>query len=133
MTSYFHVSTGRCPWHQQMSRAVWPLCAVMNKTIAYSLVVLAFETHGAGVAQCAEEDVRFVRKQHIENRLSAENVVEEKVMENSINSLSQCLIKTELMLDGLSFMLYKGRNGRESYIRVYNDFDGTSKLYGPFI
>lgn len=105
----------------------------MIKTISCFWVVLAFETHGSSLATCSEEKVTFVRKQHVENRLSASNVVEEKVMENSINSLSQCLIKTELMMDGLSFMLYKGRDGKESYIRVYNDFDGTSKLYGPFI
>ncbi|MBU0913066.1 MAG: hypothetical protein KKF22_11045 [Gammaproteobacteria bacterium] len=106
---------------------------VMIKTISFILVALAFETHGSDVTTCAEEDVRFVRKQHVENRLSAEKVVEEKFMENSVNVSSHCLIKTELMMDGLSFMLYKGRDGKESYIRVYNDFDGTSKLYGPFI
>lgn len=105
----------------------------MNKTIGFFWVVLAFETHGAGVAKCAEENITFVRKQHVENHLSAEKVVEEKVMEKSINTSYQCFIKNELMMDGFSFMLYKGHGGRESYIRVYNDFDGTSKLYGPFI
>lgn len=104
-----------------------------NKTISYFLIVLAFETHGADVAKCAEEDIRFVRTQHAEKRLSAEKIADEQVAANSINTSSQCLIKNELMMDGLSFMLYKENEGSEFFIRIYNDFDGTSTLYGPFI
>lgn len=106
---------------------------MMNKSIACFLVVSAFKTHGAVVMKCAEEDVAFVKKQLSDKRLSAEKIASEEVAGKLINAWSQCLIKNELMMDGLSFRLYQDPERSKNYLRVYNDFDGTSKLFGPFI
>ena len=50
----------------------------------------------------------------------------------AIKELRQCELKDDVMMDGLSFTLYKGTNSKVLFVRVHNGFDGTSKLYGPF-
>lgn len=103
----------------------------MRKIIYSLLFILTSQSHAVDSWKCSTEEEVFVRELSSAKRLSNEMliVVEE---ERRIKKLLQCLMKDDVMMDGLSFTLYKGINNERAFVRVHNDFDGTSKLYGPF-
>ncbi len=79
---------------------------------------------------CSKSDFDFVKNILAENKLNKNNL-SDQVFKTSGGQT--CVIKNNLMLDGLSFTLYKLNDEKSEYIQVHNGLDGASKTYGPFV
>lgn len=104
----------------------------MRKLIFFLLLALTSHAYALDIVICSSEEEVFVREIHAAKRLSNESLVAEADEGLAINKLRQCELKDDVMMDGLSFTLYKGTNSKDLFVRVHNNFDDTSKLYGPF-
>ncbi len=104
----------------------------MRKVTFSLLFALTSHSYAAEIVECSHEEEVFVREIHAAKRLSNESLVSEADEELAIKEWLQCEFKDDVMMDGLNFTLYKRINTKDLFVRVHNDFDGTSKLYGPF-
>ncbi len=104
----------------------------MRKLTFFLLLALTSHSYALDIVKCSSEDEVFVGDIHAAKRLSNESLVAEADEGLAIKELRQCELKDDVMMDGLSFTLYKGTNSKVLFVRVHNGFDGTSKLYGPF-
>ena len=84
------------------------------------------------VGACDAENQDYVKRHLVENRLIVDAEVTQEDSVSELNNAVVCEMKNELMLDGLSFLLYQNDGSKFAYIRVTNGLDGTSRLYGPF-
>lgn len=108
------------------------VASVMRKIIFSLLCALTSQSHAVDIVKCSNEEEVFIRELNAAKRLSKEMLVAEVEDDPLIQKLLQCELKDDVMMDGLSFTLYKGINNDVVFVRVHNNFDGTSKLYGPF-
>jgi hypothetical protein len=77
---------------------------------------------------CSENDVNYVRQLFNSNELTDKNSSNYMF---KIDSKYICVFKNELMMDGLSFTLYKG--GEDfNFVIIHNGLDDSFKMYGPF-
>jgi hypothetical protein len=82
----------------------------------------------ADLKSCSENDANYIKVLFNSNELNNKNISDAKF---KIDPKFICVVKNELMMDGLSFTLYKsGEN--QNYIFIYNGLDGSGKMYGPF-
>ena len=103
----------------------------MNKYIYPAILLFLCSANlQAEVTNCSKSDFDFVKQTYVENKLSKNNL-SDKVFK--ISEGQTCEIKNNLMMDGLSFTLYKLNNEKSEYIRVHNGLNGTSKTYGSFV
>ena len=103
----------------------------MRKLTFFLLLALTSHSYALDIVKCSSEDEVFVGDIHAAKRLSNESLVAEADEGLAIKELRQCELKDDVMMDGLSFTLYKGTNSKVLFVRVHNGFDSTSKLYGP--
>ena len=104
----------------------------MRKVTISLLLALTAHSYAVDIVKCSPEEEEFVREIHAAKRLSNESLVAEADEGLAIKEWLQCELKDDVMMDGLSFTLYKGIKSKGLFVRVHNGFDGTSKLYGPF-
>ncbi len=104
----------------------------MRKVTFSLLFAYASHSYAADIVKCSPEEEDFVREIHAAKRLSNEALVAEADEGLAIKEWLQCELKDDVMMDGLSFTLYKENKSKSLFVRVHNGFDGTSKLYGPF-
>jgi hypothetical protein len=104
----------------------------MRKVTFSLLFALTSHSYAADIVKCSPEEEKFVREIHAAKRLSNESLVAEANEGLAIKEWLQCELKDDVMMDGLSFTLYKRTKSKVLFVRIYNNFDGTSKLYGPF-
>jgi hypothetical protein len=107
------------------------MCTMRKVTISL-LYVLTAHSYAVDIVKCSPEEEEFVREIHAVKRLSNESLVAEADEGLAIKEWFQCELKDDVMMDGLSFTLYKGIKSKGLFVRVHNGFDGNSKLYGPF-
>jgi len=81
---------------------------------------------------CEIENQHYVKRHFVEDKLIVDTEVKQEDFVAELKNAVVCEIKNEIMLDGLSFLLYQHDESNSAYIRVNNGLDGTSKLYGPF-
>lgn len=104
----------------------------MCKSMVALLLILSSQSVALDTVKCSAEAELFVRKLYSAKRLSAETLVAGEEKNSQIKQMSWCVIERDLMMDGLSFTLYQSIKNEAAFIRVHNDFVGTSELYGPF-
>ena len=97
----------------------------------YVFALILFITSGLNatdVTKCSDAEIEFIRQTvHSKGFLEKETNRQYKVKPEQYCSLSN-----DLVSDGLGFGLYRFENSIR-YIQVYNGFDGTVKMYGPFV
>lgn len=113
------------------ARALRVMCT-MRKVTFFLFFALALHSYAADIVRCSPEDALFVREIHAAKRLTNESLVAETDEGLTINEWHQCELKDDVLMDGLSFTLYKKIKTKDLFVRVHNGFDGTSHLYGPF-
>lgn len=104
----------------------------MRKVTFSLLFALTSQSYAVDIAKCSSEDEVFIREIHAAKRLSNDALVAEAKDGFAIKDWLQCELKEEVMMDGLSFTLYKSIKSTDIFVDVHNGFDGTSKLYGVF-
>jgi hypothetical protein len=81
-----------------------------------------------GFQTCSENDVNYIRQLFNSNELTDKNASNYMF---KIDSKYICVVKNELMMDGLSFTLYK--SGEDfNFVIIHNGLDDSFKMYGPF-
>jgi hypothetical protein len=104
----------------------------MRKLTFFLLFALTSPSYAVDIVKCSSEDEVFIREIQAAKKLSNESLVAEAKDGFAINEWLQCELKDDVMMDGLSFTLYKSIKSKGLFVAVHNDFDGTSKFYGPF-
>ncbi|MBU1308642.1 MAG: hypothetical protein KKE30_03800 [Gammaproteobacteria bacterium] len=104
----------------------------MRKLTLFLLFAFKSPSYAVEIVKCGSEDEVFIRELHAAKKLSNESLAAEAKDGFAINEWLQCQLKDDVMMDGLSFTLYKSIKSNGLFVVIHNDFDGTSKLYGPF-
>jgi len=101
---------------------------VMHKTLSFSLLI-SFNAVAVEPIACSRSEVSL-----IVDKLNSAKLTQkyESNIQLTVKSYAICSHNNLIMLDGLSFSLYKSKNKGLSYIVVDNGLLGTSKTYGPF-
>ena len=92
------------------------------------ITLFSVNLFAGGFQLCSENDVKYIYELFNSKELVDKNA--SNVM-FKIDSNNICVVKNELMMDGLSFTLYKGGD-YYNYIAITNGLDDTFIMYGPF-
>jgi hypothetical protein len=102
----------------------------MKLTRILPLLTILFSANlfAVGFQSCSESDVNYIHQLFNSNELTDNN--SSNIM-FKIDPKYICVVKNQLMMDGLSFTLYKG--GEDfNFIAIINGLDDSLKMYGPF-
>ena len=100
---------------------------LMRILLLFTLIFSA-NIYAINFKSCSDDDANYIKHLFNSGELNDKNISDVKF---KIDPEYICVVKNELMMDGLSFTLYK--NGENhNYISIYNGLDGSGKMYGPF-
>lgn len=100
----------------------------LMKNLLLFTFILSANIYAVDFKSCSENDAKYIKQLFNSNELNNENIsdVKFKIVPRFI-----CVVRNELMMDGLLFTLYKTGES-QNFISIYNGLDGTDKMYGPF-
>lgn len=81
---------------------------------------------------CEKLEADYITTKFVTGALIEANKIENGLPLSKLKPYEICEVRNEIIMDGLSFTLYKIEREKQRYISVYNGFDGSSILYGPF-
>lgn len=84
------------------------------------------------IVPCEKQDSEYIALKVSSGAFIQANEIEEAFPRGSLKHSGVCEVRTEIMMDGLAFTLYKPEGNNQLFISVYNGLDGSAKLYGPF-
>jgi hypothetical protein len=100
----------------------------LMRTLLLLTIIFSANICAMDINSCSDDDAKYIKQLFNSNKLNYKNI---SYVKFKIDPEIICVVKNELMMDGLSFTLYKaGYN--QNYISIYNGLDGSDKMYGPF-
>lgn len=102
-----------------------PFCALV-------ILSICFNTNAIRVVSFSERDVDFIYQKHTTGASIPENELNKSFARESLGYSEISEVRNQLIINALVFTLYKPENQKQSYISVYNGFDGSSKMHGLF-
>lgn len=96
-----------------------------------TIAIFSSQVSASRVVSCNEDDAKYITNQFSSGNLNSNNKIVKEFPRGSLSYDEICEVRSQIIMDGLGFTLYKPSNEMVNYIAIYNGLDGSYILYGP--